>query len=180
MQVQLMLGEFSSSRKEGEAVLSCRELMAQGASAAAVHATLLCELTSMYKDEVRFIEARNTWLQVMHLPASLLLAHKRHLSLLTCPLCSVHSMLERARPSTPCHDKSSAKANSMTVQMLEKPLEGSCGRHLLLELVTMLPELFDENIKAVTLIGTCLGDMIQCKQVSPSEVCCCFCLLSCA
>jgi hypothetical protein len=68
----------------------------------------------------------------------------------------------------------------MNVQMLEKPLEGSCGKHLLPELVPMLPELFDENIKAVTLIGTCLGDMIQCKQVSPSEVCCCCCLFSCA
>jgi hypothetical protein len=61
-----MVGEFSSSRKEDEAVLSCQELMAEGASAAAVHANLLCELTSVYKDLADFEEKRCTWLQVIH------------------------------------------------------------------------------------------------------------------
>jgi hypothetical protein len=66
LQVKLMVGEFSSSRKEDEAVLSCQELMAEGASAAAVHANLLCELTSVYKDLADFEEKRCTWLQVIH------------------------------------------------------------------------------------------------------------------
>lgn len=59
-----MLGEFGSSQKENEAVLSCEELMAQGASAAAVYAHLLCELTSMHKEEAQFAEKRDFWLQV--------------------------------------------------------------------------------------------------------------------
>lgn len=59
-----MIGEFGSSQKESEAVLSCKELMACGASAPAVHANLLCELTSLYKDEAQFAEKRAEWLQV--------------------------------------------------------------------------------------------------------------------
>jgi hypothetical protein len=87
---------------------------------------------------------------------------------------SEHAVLNSER------DNSGMKAKWMSVQMLEKPLEGSCGKHLLQELMSMLPEHFDENLKAVTLIGTCLGDMIQSKQNTPSEVCFCFFLLSCA
>lgn len=59
-----MIGEFGSSQKEDEAVLSCQELLGEGASAAAVHANLLCELTLVYKDAVQFAEKRKAWLQV--------------------------------------------------------------------------------------------------------------------
>lgn len=59
----------------------------------------------------------------------------------------------------------------MNVQMLEKPLEGSCGKDVLQVLMALLPELFDENVKAVTLIGTSLGDMIVENQLTPTEVC---------
>ena len=59
-----MIGEFGSSNKENEAVLSCQELLSHGATAPAVHATLLCELTSVYKDAEQFAEKRDAWLQV--------------------------------------------------------------------------------------------------------------------
>jgi hypothetical protein len=85
-----MVGEFGSSQKEDEVLLSCEELMAQGASAAAVHANLLCELTTVYKDEAQFAENRDSWLQVLHLPASV-------------PHIHCCQPLPKTRPACPCN-----------------------------------------------------------------------------
>ena len=56
------------------------------------------------------------------------------------------------------------------VQLLAEPLEGCAAKDTLQVLMGLLPELFDENIKAVTLIGTSLGGMIADTQITPTEV----------
>lgn len=68
------------------------------------------------------------------------------------------------------HQRLCQQCSCVVLQMLEKPLQGSRGKEVLQELMGLLPELFDENIKAVTLIGGSLGDMLTTNQLSPTEV----------
>lgn len=56
------------------------------------------------------------------------------------------------------------------VQMLQKPLGDAAGKDILSELLQLLPELFDENIKAVKLIGASIGGMLTSKQLTPVDV----------
>jgi hypothetical protein len=67
-QVRLMIGEFKSSNKPEEAALSGQEIVAAGAAASAIQAMLLCELTSVHKDLVKFQETRALWAQVRTAP----------------------------------------------------------------------------------------------------------------
>lgn len=57
------------------------------------------------------------------------------------------------------------------MQMLEEPLASCTGKEVLQELLALLPELFDENAKAITLIGSSLGGLLATNQLSPTEVC---------
>lgn len=73
----------------------------------------------------------------------------------------------------------------MAVQLLAESLEGYAAngkrghaaknggyaaKDIVQELSGLLPELFDENNKAVALIGTSIGGMIAANQITPAEV----------
>lgn len=55
--------------------------------------------------------------------------------------------------------------------MLDKPLEGLQQKLVADELVQLLPELFEENMKAINHIGNTLGGFVRSGSLSAVEVC---------
>lgn len=59
-----MQGEFVSSGRADEAVLSAEEILQAGATSASLVAMLLCVLTVVHKDPDAYQAARTSWLEV--------------------------------------------------------------------------------------------------------------------